>query len=152
MSRSELKLSWFSALRWFSMRFTKVEKWVETEMIQCFEIMTDLQKQRSEEELRWFNTLRWPCTSLIKAEWRRCCSMKIPISPLWVHFSHLQPSLTLTIRTFWSNKKKRKETDYIFVHQCCCLSLYIIFDSTYWCIITIFNTGEFSSSFFSWHT
>ena len=33
------------------------------------------------------------------------------------------PPLTLPIRTFWVPKRKRKEADYIFIHQHCCFSL-----------------------------
>ena len=42
--------------------------------------------------------------------------------PLCVHLSSLQPSLTLPVRTFWGNKRKWKEADYIFMHQSCWLS------------------------------
>ena len=35
-------------------------------------------------------------------------------------------------------------------HQFSSALLYVIFKSLHWCVITVFNVGKFSSSFFSW--
>ena len=101
--------------------YAKVEKQEETKMIWCLEIMPDLQKQRSEEKLRWFNALRWPCTSLVKAKWRRSGSYLTPVYTF-------RPSPTLSypaiyICTFWVIKGKEADDILIFQH-CCCSLLY----------------------------
>ena len=95
-----------------SLSYTKLtieEKWGETKMIRCDVIMPDSRKQRSEKKLRCFNALRRSRTNLTKAERRRSGSLKNRISHLYVHFSHLRPSLTLPIRTFRVIKGKEKK-------------------------------------------
>ena len=66
--------------------------------------------------------MSWPCTSLMKKEQRRSSSLKIPYLPLCVYLSCSQLSLTLLFQTF-HYKKERKEVDYIFIHQSCCVLL-----------------------------
>ena len=47
----------------------------------------------------------------------------VPSAHVCAHLSSLQHFLTLTRPCILGNKRKRKEAEYIFIRQCCCLSL-----------------------------
>ena len=68
--------------------------------------------------------MHWLCTSVPKTE-QRSGSLKICIS-LYVYISIIFNSFPHSI-IMYTLGNERKEADYIFIHQCCCLTLYKIF-------------------------
>ena len=104
------------------MKLAKVKKWLETKIIQYFEIMPDLiswdnaRKQRSKEKWRWFGALRWPYARITKRNQDDSMRWGGPVPVSWnqneekaIHWRFLsrpvctsQPSLTLSLSLYYS--------------------------------------------------
>ena len=116
---------------WDNVRLTKAEKRIESKMILCLEMPLSKSEIRGETmTIRWLDVIpdswkqRWPCISVTKVEKEEAVHW-IFVSRPCVCISAVFDSLHQSIRSsILAHKRKRKETEFNFVHQPHCLSLY----------------------------